>query len=206
MKFLKLFFPFFSICIIGCNSPNSNAKKDTIVKKVAINSTIVVHKDSLTLNGNEGNWYYKNALFNGFAVKYHANDTLKEKTGFYNGKKEGVYKVWFKSGTLKMDSHYQQNVLVGSYKAWWQNETLAFEANYKRGKLEGVERQWYADGTLSKERHLLNGNENGLQRAWLQNGKIYVNYEAKNGRTFGMKRANLCYQLKNEKVEEKKDI
>jgi hypothetical protein len=45
------------------------------------------------------------------------------------------------------------------------------------------------------------GKEEGLQQAWLENGKIYVNYEAKNGRIFGMNRANLCYKLKNEKVQ-----
>ena len=50
------------------------------------------------------------------------------------------------------------------------------------------------------------GKEKGLQKAWLQNGTLYVNYEAKNGRVFGMKRANLCYQLKNEKIEERKKI
>ena len=68
--------------------------------------------------------------------------------------------------------------------------------------MHGVERKWFSDGSLSKERNLVKGRENGLQRAWLQNGKIYVNYEAKNGRTFGMKRAKLCYQLKDENVEE----
>jgi hypothetical protein len=40
-----------------------------------------------------------------------------------------------------------------------------------------------------------------LQQAWLENGTLYVNYEAKNGRIFGMNRANLCYKLKNEKVQ-----
>ena len=33
-----------------------------------------------------------------------------------------------------------------------------------------------------------------------------MNYEAKNGRVFGMKRANLCYQLKNEKIAENEEI
>ncbi|WP_422894399.1 toxin-antitoxin system YwqK family antitoxin [Polaribacter sejongensis] len=192
--------------IIGCNSSTNNKKKNTAIKIRTIDSTVTVHKDSLVLNGNEGNWYYKNKLFNGFAVKYHSNDSLKEKTGFYNGKKEGVYNVWFKNGVLKVTSHYNQNVMEGSYKSWWLNSTLAYEATYKKGKLEGIERQWYADGVMSKERNLLKGNENGLQRAWLQNGKIYVNYEAKNGRTFGMKRANLCYQLKDEKIEENKEL
>jgi len=206
MKFVKLFLSLFSIFIIGCNSTISNKKKNTVIKNITIDTTIMVYKDSLVLNGNEGNWYYKNKLFNGFAVKYYSNNSLKEKTGFYNGKKEGVYKVWFKNGALKVTSYYSQNVLVGNYKAWWQNGVLAYNATYKKGKLEGVEHQWFSNGTMSKERNLLKGMENGLQKAWLQNGKIYVNYEAKNGRTFGMKRANLCYQLKNEKVEEKKEL
>lgn len=203
MKVLKLFLIIGSIFIIGCNSVTSY--KDVSKKEIIqIDSTKVVHKDSLVLNGNEGNWYYKNKLYTGFAVRYYPNNTLKEKTGYYNGKKHGVYKFWYNTGELKLVSNYNQNKLEGTYKAWWINGVLASKANYKNGKLEGVERKWFNDGTLSKERNLVAGRENGLQRAWLQNGKIYVNYEAKNGRTFGMKRANLCYQLKNEKVESSK--
>ncbi|PQJ81403.1 toxin-antitoxin system YwqK family antitoxin [Polaribacter glomeratus] len=202
MKGLKLFLLIFSI---GCNS-TSNTKdlESNRLEKKVVDYTKTVHKDSLILNGNEGNWYFKKKLFNGFAVTYYENDSLKEKTGFFNGKKQGVYKVWFVNGELQLESHYNQNVLVNSYKAWWINGILALESQYINGEKDGVERQWYVDGSLSKERNLLKGQENGLQRAWLQNGKIYVNYEAKNGRTFGMSRANLCYQLKNEKIEENK--
>jgi antitoxin component YwqK of YwqJK toxin-antitoxin module len=188
---------------MGCNTATNTKNIASVhIEKTVIDATITVHKDSLVLNGNEGNWYYKKQLFNGFAVQYYTNDSLKEKTGFFNGKKQGVYKVWFINGVLQLETHYNQNVLVDGYKAWWNNGILALKANYVNGEKQGVERQWYADGSLSKERNLVAGNEHGLQRAWLQNGKIYVNYEAKNGRTFGMSRANLCYQLKNEKVDE----
>jgi antitoxin component YwqK of YwqJK toxin-antitoxin module len=202
MKIVKLFLLIF---MIGCTRATNHKNIESVrTEKIVIDNSNTVHKDSLVLNGNEGNWYYKNKLYNGFAVKYYSNDSLQERTGFYNGKKEGVYKVWFENGGLKLETHYNQNVLVDSYKAWWINGVLALESNFVNGKKQGVEHQWYANGSLSKERNLLNGNENGLQKAWLQNGKIYVNYEAKNGRTFGMSRANLCYQLKNEKVEENK--
>ncbi|WP_405607478.1 toxin-antitoxin system YwqK family antitoxin [Polaribacter sp. Asnod1-A03] len=204
MKFIKFFL--LLIFIIGCKNATDNKTIVAVKKTLEIDSNNIIHKDSLVLNGNEGNWYYKNKLYNGFAVKYHKNDTLSEKTGFYNGKKQGVYRVWYKTGMLKLRSHYNQNALEGNYKTWWSNGFLASDVSFIKGKKEGVEKQWYNDGTLSKERNLLNGQEEGLQRAWLQNGKIYVNYEAKNGRTFGMKRANLCYQLKDEKVEERKKI
>ncbi|WP_339662323.1 hypothetical protein [uncultured Polaribacter sp.] len=202
MKTVKLFLLIF---IIGCTTTTNNKDVESDQsEKIVIDAANIVHKDSLVLNGNEGNWYYKKKLYNGYAVKYYSNDSLKEKTGFFNGKKQGVYKVWFENGVLQLASHYHQNVLVNSYKAWWMNGVLALETNYVNGKKQGVERQWYPDGSLSKERNLLNDEENGLQRAWLRNGKIYVNYEAKNGRTFGMSRATLCYQLKNEKVDENK--
>ncbi len=200
MKFIKFFFIF--IIVIGCNSTANNDTFKT--KKLIVNSSFVINKDSLILNGNEGNWYNKGELYNGYAVKYHPNKSLKEKTGFYNGKKQGVYKVWFPNGVLKLESNYHQNVLEGSYKVWWINKNKALEVNFKEGKKEGKERQWFSSGMLSKKRNLVKGRENGLQQSWLENGKIYINYEAKNGRTFGMKRAKLCYQLKNEKIAENK--
>lgn len=190
---------------MSCNSSTNKTNKQSYTfEKIQIDASIIVHKDSLHLNGNEGNWYYKDKLFNGFGVKYYANNSLKEKTGFFKGKKQGVYKVWFENGMLKMASHYHQNTLEGSYKSWWNSGVLASEVTYKNGKAEGVERKWFRDGTLSKERNLLAGREDGLQKAWLENGKLYVNYEAKNGRIFGMRRANSCYKLENEKLVEKK--
>jgi antitoxin component YwqK of YwqJK toxin-antitoxin module len=202
---MKVMTFFLLIFMLGCTVTNNNKDSESNrFKKKVVDYTKTVHKDSLILNGNEGNWYFKKKLYNGYAVKYYSNDSLQEKTGFFNGKKQGAYKVWFENGALQLETYYHQNVLIDSYKAWWNNGILALESTYVNGEKQGVERQWYADGSLSKEINLVDGQENGMQRAWLQNGKIYVNYEAKNGRTFGMRRANLCYQLKNEKIAENK--
>ncbi|MBU2938564.1 hypothetical protein KO494_03330 [Lacinutrix sp. C3R15] len=204
MKIIKLFLCISFLLCIGCNSKTKTKKESAVsINTIEIEANIV-HKDSLVLNGNKGIWYYNKKPFNGYAVKYHNNNTLKEKTGFYNGKKEGVYRVWYETGVLKLQSFYNQNVLQGSYKAYWNNGNLASESNYVNGKKQGVERKWFYSGKLSKKRNLLNDKEDGLQQAWLENGKLYVNYEAKNGRIFGMRRANSCYQLKDEVVIRKK--
>lgn len=206
MKFYLSLLCIVSFLSIGCNSV-SNTQKEAInyTENITI-SAFTVLKDSLVLNGNEGNWYYKKKLFSGYAVKYYSNNSLQEKTGFLNGKKHHKYKQWFSNGVLKLESNYNKNVLEGSYKSWWSNGNLASEVNYRKGKKQGVELKWFKDGTLSRKRNLKDGHENGLQQAWLQNGKLYVNYQAKNGRVFGMKRANSCYQLKNEKIEQSKKI
>ncbi|MDT0539406.1 hypothetical protein [Croceitalea sp. P059] len=167
---------------------------------IAVIPNIEVLKDSIQLNGNEGNWYYKNELFNGYSVRYYPNSTLQQKVGFLNGKKVGVAKIWHPNGVLKVQSHYNKNTLVGLYQSWWDNGNLASKSFYKNGKIDGVSKEWYPNGVLSKSRNLSEGQEVGMQQAWLKNGTLYVNYEAKNGRIFGMRRANSCYKLENEVV------
>ncbi|PWL37795.1 hypothetical protein DKG77_13555 [Flagellimonas aquimarina] len=199
---MKLILKLFLILIAssGVSCENSSESKANKTNKDSTIANVFVDRDSLVLNGNEGNWYYKGLVFTGYAVKYYPNDSLQQKVGFYMGKKKGIAKVWFPNGVLKIESHYDQNKLVDSYKAWWENGVLASKANYVNGKVQGSEKKWYKTGELAKSRNLIDGKEVGLQQAWLKNGKLYVNYEAKNGRIFGMRRANSCYKLENEEV------
>ena len=202
MKIVRFLFLISIIVLVSCkNNKGKELKSD--LEKISIVDTEVL-KEDLILNGNQGVWYYKNQPFSGYAVRYHPNKTLMQKIGFYNGKKEGVAKIWFDNGILKVESHYDQNRLTGTYKSWWNNEVLSSESFYKDGKKQGVEKKWYASGVLAKKRSLIDGKENGMQMAWLANGKLYVNYEAKNGRIFGMRRANSCYKLEDEIIIRKK--
>lgn len=192
------------IFFLSCKqSSETNTSEENKVTKTenAINiKNVEVPKSELILNQLQGVWYYKEEPYNGYALKYHENNTIKEKLGFYNGKRQGVAKTWSEHGVLRIESYYNQNKLVGSYKSFWENGNLALEVNYVNGKKQGEEKQWYSNGKLSKLRLLKDGKENGIQKAWLPTGQLYVNYEAKNGRTFGLMRANSCYKLENEKV------
>ena len=194
-QFLSLFL---ILGVLSCENDLSQQKTNSTRAEGIAN--VWVLKDRLSLNGNEGNWYYKNQLFSGYAVKYYTNDSLQQKVGFLNGKKMGVAKTWFPNGVLRTKSYYQKNKLNGKSKSWWDNGTLASETFYIDGKTNGVAKKWYRDGTLAKLRNLVDNKEVGLQQAWLENGTLYVNYEAKNGRIFGMRRANSCYKLENEEV------
>ena len=202
MKIIRLFLLIFIIGFISCK--NNLVKNSVSSSQELIINNVEVLKDSLILNGNLGIWNFRNQPYSGYAVRYLANDSLKERIGFYNGKKEGVAQLWYDNGILKMESHYNQNTLVNSYKSWWRNGVLSSESTYDNGKVNGIERKWYDDGVLAKQRTIINGQENGIQMAWLKNGKLYVNYEAKNGRIFGMRRANSCYKLEDEIIIRKK--
>ena len=67
--------------------------------------------------------------------------------------------------------------------------------------MNGLQKKWYNTGEKFKESSVKDGVVQGMQKAWRKNGKLYANFEVKNGRTFGLQRANLCYQLKDEKIQ-----
>lgn len=204
MKLLHYIPVIFLLGCFGCienRDPDALEEEIYAEEKITIDSVEVL-KEELELNQIEGRWYYKGEPFSGYAIKFHSNDTLGEKLGFHDGKREGIAQEWSENGVLRVASYYTHNRLDNLYKTWWENGVLASEVNYEEGIKQGLEREWYPDGTLAKQRELVNGNEKGLQKAWLPNGTLYVNYEAINGRIFGMRRANSCYQLEDEKIVE----
>ena len=202
MQLIKYYIVF--IFVLG-SCKNKESKAPLLTSKKIINN-VYVDKNELKLNPIKGEWLYKNIPFTGYGFKLYKNDSLLEKTSFYKGKREGEDFKYFDNGCIKRVAFYKDNKLYGKKQNYDSNGILISESNYLFGKRHGVQVVWYPNGQLAKMRNLLEGKENGLQKAWLQNGTLYVNYEAKNGRTFGMKRANLCYQLKNEKIEELKKI
>ncbi|WP_166384546.1 MULTISPECIES: toxin-antitoxin system YwqK family antitoxin [unclassified Polaribacter] len=188
------------ICVFG-SCKNQTTKNISIINTKEI-VNILIPKEQVKLNPLKGQWFYKDQPFNGYAITYNKNEVLSEKTGFFNGKRQGEMFKYFDDGTIKMEAHYVQNKLHGLKLHYFKNGNIYLESNYVNGKKHGIQKTWFINGQLAKRKNLTDGKENGLQQAWLQNGKIYINYEAKNGRTFGLQRANLCYQLKDEKVEE----
>ncbi|MEO0572070.1 MAG: hypothetical protein AAF039_10235 [Bacteroidota bacterium] len=162
---------------------------------------VEVHWSQLQLNPQEGKWYYDGEAFNGYAVIHYKNGTLAEKTGFFNGQRQGPALKWFENGTISSEKNYMENRLEGLAKTWWPNGQQSTESNYLNRKRHGEQLKWYPSGQLARRTQFVDGKEEGLQQAWLRTGKLYVNYEAKNGRFFGLKRSNLCYQLKDEVVQ-----
>lgn len=200
---------FLFICILNivlsCNKQKKqmsvNTKKVSSIENINI-SKIDIDKSKLVLNPNEGKWYYKDIPFNGYAVVHYNNGQLKERIGFFEGKKEGIAKKWFSDGLLRKEYYHHRNRIVGELRIWSPNPNsiLVKESNYLNGVEHGVQKIWHVNGQLAKSRNLSMGKEEGLQQAWLENGKIYINYQAKEGRSFGLKRSTLCHSLKNEKV------
>lgn len=197
MRLINHVFLLFICVFSSCSKPTTENKFVISTKEI---TKSLVEKAELKLNSAKGQWFYKNQPFNGYAVTYHENDNIAEKTGFLNGKREGESYKYFSDRTIKNEAYYIENKLHGVKLNYFKNGDIASESNYFNGKREGFQRTWFSNGQLAKKKKLKSGKEEGLQQAWLENGKLYVNYEAKNGRVFGMRRANSCYRLEDEVV------
>jgi antitoxin component YwqK of YwqJK toxin-antitoxin module len=189
------------LCCFVCSCKPKAKKIDAVKTPVKLVANVFVDKDSLQLNQLNGNWLLNQKPFSGVAIAYYSDGTISEKTNFESGKRQGSAVKYFEDGSIKIQSYYQSNKLEGTKTAFFPNGKIYAISNYKEGKRNGVQKTFYITGQLAKKQQMKNGLENGMQQAWLENGKLYVNYQAKNGRIFGLNRANLCYKLKNEKVQ-----
>lgn len=155
-------------------------------------------------NKKNSQWQFRvnAALVSGYIVDRFKNGQYSKQFCVYEGRKEGMLKVYFPNGKVKFEEHYQNNKLHGEVKRWSQESSyqLMAQLTYKEGKLHGEQKKWFATGELHKLMLMKDGKENGLQQAFRKNGALYANYEAKNGRVFGLKRSNLCYELDNQEV------
>lgn len=203
-----------SLCVLFCfscqnNTVNANVKeviaqtKHSPLLNIRIPDSLQIPKEQLVLKAQKGQWYYNEKPFTGYAVKKYKNEQLKESIGYFQGRKYGVAKNWYDNGHIRKKYYYYRNKLVDSLKFWSEDQQLLKAYHYKDGILDGVQRVWHPNGQIAKIMRLDMGREIGMQQAWLENGEKYINYEVVNGRVFGMKRAQLCYKLKNEKVQSK---
>ena len=115
--------PFYLVLVIlfSLSSCKETTEDKTILEETIVINDVEVLKDNLTLNQLEGKWYYNNEPFSGYSLKFHSNDTLGERLGYYKGKREGIAKKWSENGVLRIESYYKQNRLVKTYKGWWEN-------------------------------------------------------------------------------------
>lgn len=162
-----------------------------------------IDESKLNYDNKTSLWTLEGKLFSGYAESYYPNDSMKQKIGILNGKKQNESKTWYPDGHLKFLAHYHQGKLHGEKKSWSSSSQhiLISHLNYHLGKLDGQQKKWYTTGQIFKNLNLNMGKEEGIQQAYRKNGALFANYEARNGRIFGLKRAALCFELENEIVQ-----
>lgn len=82
---------------------------------------------------------------------------------YRNGKKEGVWRDYYKNGKLKSESNYSEGIKKGVCKEWWETGKLWTEGIYVNDQANGL-MKWYNDqGILVASGNMTNGKRDG---AW----------------------------------------
>lgn len=196
----------FVIFLIGCKE-KKEVKRTTLI--VSIDTLLysipnrIVHKSDLLYDTKNSIWTLNNKIYSGYAVSFYSKNTLKEKFGILNGRKQNKAIQWYLDGHYKYQTNYHKGKLHGDKKSWSADSThiLLSHLKYVGGKPHGEQKKYYPTGELFKKLNLNMGKEEGIQQAFRKNGALYANYEAREGRIFGLKKSKLCFQLDNEEVQ-----
>ncbi|GAA0720241.1 hypothetical protein GCM10009430_20200 [Aquimarina litoralis] len=205
IKHARLIVLLLCLLILGCAEQIKTKQNgiDLLKEGVVEVPDTTVHKTYLHYNHKTSQWLLNGEFYSGYIVSFYSNDTLKERTGVLNGKKQKKSTLWYSDGHFKEVANYHNGKLHGEKKIWSAetDHMLISHLNYYRGKPHGEQKQWYTTGELYKKMFMNMGKEDGIQQAFRKNGDLYANYEVKNGRIFGLKKSVLCYGLKDENVK-----
>ncbi|MCZ4407190.1 toxin-antitoxin system YwqK family antitoxin [Cryomorphaceae bacterium 1068] len=126
--------------------------------------------------------YRNETPFTGTVCSYHSNGEIHTLTSYREGKKNGLWEVFFANGQREKSGFTRQGKDDGLYREWYTNGELKYEYHYDLGKKVDVWKSWYEDGTRYTERHFENDELNGKVLVWDESGKLAKEYDYVNGR------------------------
>lgn len=134
-----------------------------------------VKKSELLCSKEEGVEVCTNLKFkpySGYAFSKYDDNKLAEKLYYKKGKREGVYKHYFKNGKLHLEEHYKKGILNGINREYSAKGILSADANFKDGELHGTVKLFYDDGQLRSEMNYKQGKPYGTFKEYYPNGKL----------------------------------
>ncbi len=120
-------------------------------------------------------------------IRYHLDkeNNKFEEINFIDGIKQGIYKVYYKSGALHIKGNFYNDLLQGIDKEYYENGDLKVLCNYKEGWKDGHEITYYQNGQIEKEVFFEHGIRKGLFREYFINGQIRVEGKYDNDKLSG---------------------
>lgn len=102
------------------------------------------------------------------------------------GKRQGLWKLFYKGGTVKAEGEYENSVKVNEWKYYFIDGKLEQKGKYnKRGLETGLWKWYYQNGQLRKEERFTNGIRNGFMTEYSEEGEIIAEGEFIDGEEDG---------------------
>lgn len=126
-------------------------------------------------------------IVDGPFIRYHLDEQNNkfEEINFIDGIKQGIYKVYYKSGALRIKGNFYNDLLQGIDKEYYENGDLKVLCTYKEGWKDGHEITYYKNGQIEKEVFFERGVRKGVFREYYINGQIRVEGKYENDKLSG---------------------
>ena len=106
-------------------------------------------------------------------VPFSGKVTGKYQGVIKNGKEEGAWVWYYKSGQVEVKENYKNGKLEGARVNYWSNGGLLSEGNYKNDKKEGVWIGYFENGQLSYKGTWKYNMKEGVWVGYNENGNVF---------------------------------
>lgn len=145
-----LIFSMFLVFVVGCNQSNETKSEEQTSDQKAFTDS-VCYCSHLILDELYNHFYHENnnrkQPFTGICRDSFPDGTLQLEKHLKEGKNHGIYKKFYKDGTLKIWKRFDKNYEVEG-KNFFPSGALKYHAKYKAGKLQKVIYSTPTDSTL----------------------------------------------------------
>jgi antitoxin component YwqK of YwqJK toxin-antitoxin module len=179
------------IIFIGCKNPaNEQSIHETTQPSLLVNQldSSFINQNGIIL------WHEKPFTGRIFALYPSSADTAATQE-FINGLENGEWKKWYPGHQIKEIRFFDNGKKVGVYTIYWENGNKQLEYHFVNDEYEGLCREWNEAGNLTRGMNYVKGHEEGSQKWWYDNGKIKANYVIINGRRFGLLGTKNCINV-----------
>ncbi|REE05598.1 toxin-antitoxin system YwqK family antitoxin [Marinoscillum furvescens] len=147
----------------------------------------------------------KEAPFSGYLVSYYPDATMKKKSGYLNGLKEGPSWTFHPDGSIRSRRTYLAGEKHGTHRGYHENGARQFKYHFENGLSVGTHEEWYDDGSPARLMNYVEGRPFGTQKVWRPDGKLRSNYVVReDGRRYGLVGIKRCKNIDTEAERIKK--
>ncbi|MEZ4722872.1 MAG: toxin-antitoxin system YwqK family antitoxin [Flavobacteriales bacterium] len=105
----------------------------------------------------------------------YAPDAKVEEGTFENGRKVGMWKMYYPSGKLKSEINHEGGRPKGPYKTYYENGVVEEEGNWALNKQTGNFKRYYENGQVSQQFTFNEtGKREGKQTYFYENGQVMI--------------------------------
>jgi antitoxin component YwqK of YwqJK toxin-antitoxin module len=125
---------------------------------------------------------FRDNLKQGKWLTYEKDGNLLSEKSYNNGKIEGEYIIYYKTGIISETGVWKDDMNIGPLLRCYPNGSMFHQFNFNnKGKRDGKQFYYFNNGQLSIEANFINGVEDGITKRYDMQGNLVGIFVFRNG-------------------------